>query len=399
MNERIQPPSSSYTEENHRVGIISIYPRKTDEDDVMGGVASYTKELAEHLTNHANVSVFANKFDSAARYSDGEVLIHRCWDSLLYPIQILKTALLDDDIDVYHVQHEYYLFGGMLSGILLLPLLVFLSALGKPRIMTVHAVMPIDGFDREFSDDIGVDVPFLPVAKHGLRLFTKLLAVFTTELIVHDEIFKQRLVNEYNISEEKITIIPHPVFPPEEVPEETASRIELNLPEEKPVVLYFGFLTGYKGLRCLIESMGEIEKDIELVIAGGLHPRRKDDPEYHNYVEGLKSLAKETAPQKIRFTGFVPDEEIPHYFNAADLCVLPYKRRIASSGPRNLAISYDLPVIFGHQSGDREELAELIESELSKNNHGEQPVDEMKSEREISKIAEATAEVYRRLLS
>jgi glycosyltransferase involved in cell wall biosynthesis len=48
---------------------------------------------------------------------------------------------------------------------------------------------------------------------------------------------------------------------------------------------------------------------------------------------------------QIIFTGFLPEYEVPVYFSAADLVVLPYNTpELFTSGPLMLAIGYEKPI-------------------------------------------------------
>jgi glycosyltransferase involved in cell wall biosynthesis len=51
------------------------------------------------------------------------------------------------------------------------------------------------------------------------------------------------------------------------------------------------------------------------------------------------------AYDQIIFTGFLPEYEVPVYFSAADLVVLPYNTpELFASGPLMLAIGYEKPI-------------------------------------------------------
>jgi glycosyltransferase involved in cell wall biosynthesis len=51
-------------------------------------------------------------------------------------------------------------------------------------------------------------------------------------------------------------------------------------------------------------------------------------------------------PDNVRFTGFVPDEDVARWFAAADVALLPYPRPFASSGPLALALAHSTPVLM-----------------------------------------------------
>ena len=80
---------------------------------------------------------------------------------------------------------------------------------------------------------------------------------------------------------------------------------------KRPIVLFVGRLVYYKGLKYLIQAMKDIEAELMIIGAG---------PEGRQ----LKALAKALEVQdKIIWLGEVSDEELPVYYQACDLFVLP----------------------------------------------------------------------------
>lgn len=92
-----------------------------------------------------------------------------------------------------------------------------------------------------------------------------------------------------------------------------SSREKLELPQDKRILFNLANLVPCKGHRYLIEAIEEvlnIRKDI-LCIIGGKGPLKK-------------SLEKQIKPMKnfIKLLGFIPQNEIQYWFNAADIFVL-----------------------------------------------------------------------------
>ena len=52
-----------------------------------------------------------------------------------------------------------------------------------------------------------------------------------------------------------------------------------------------------------------------------------------------------------RFTGYVPDAQVPALFEAADLLLLPYPTAFATSGPLALALGFGTPVLCSEALG------------------------------------------------
>ena len=120
-------------------------------------------------------------------------------------------------------------------------------------------------------------------------------------------------------------------------------------------MLCFGFLVPYKGLEAALGAARLAGDDVELVIAGGEHPRLKATGD--GYADRLRA----TAPPNARFTGFVPDADVARWFAAADVALLPYPQPFASSGPLALALAHGTPVLLSQAlartTGAPEELA------------------------------------------
>ena len=65
------------------------------------------------------------------------------------------------------------------------------------------------------------------------------------------------------------------------------------------------------------------------------------------YFQSIKNKVHNN--KRISMTGFVPEENISNYYSVADLCMIPYREFISSSGPLSLALSYQRPVILSKE--------------------------------------------------
>ena len=130
--------------------------------------------------------------------------------------------------------------------------------------------------------------------------------------------------------------------------EQTEAKKKLDIPLGKKVILFFGFIRDYKGLDLLIESMKNLNDEYLLLIAGEVYG---DFKKYDELIDKL-DLRKRINLQ-IRY---IPETEIPVFFSASDVCVLPY-RTATQSGIAGIAYHFDLPVIVTNVGG----LAEIVE--------------------------------------
>ncbi len=133
---------------------------------------------------------------------------------------------------------------------------------------------------------------------------------------------------------------PHPsydVFAADEALPGPAAKEKLGL-QGKRVLLFFGFIRNYKGLNVLLEAMNGLSGDngYHLVIVGEFY----DDPAtYRDRLEALKRRGQLTLVDR-----YVPNEEVPLYFSAADLVMVPYLSA-TQSGVIQIAYAFLKPVV------------------------------------------------------
>ena len=157
--------------------------------------------------------------------------------------------------------------------------------------------------------------------------------------VAHGKVAKKMLTTELGVSQEKIAIVPHGTY--DGYYKNSVGRLEarkaLNIDPDAFVFLFFGNIRKYKGLEPLLEQYEKIAKcypKTKLLIAGRI--LNSDLP---------KALEDEARASDIIFKpGFVEEDEAQYYFNAANVCVLPYKR-IVTSGAAMLSITFSCPLI------------------------------------------------------
>ncbi len=116
----------------------------------------------------------------------------------------------------------------------------------------------------------------------------------------------------------------------------TDARERLGLPQDKVVLLFLGYLRAYKGLEQLVQSLQGIrDPDLVLVVAG----KALDD----GFADHLNRMTKSDLRISLRI-GWIPDEEVPLYYHAADVAVCPFEQVLTSSSVM-LALSLGCPVV------------------------------------------------------
>ncbi|WYL96318.1 MAG: glycosyltransferase family 4 protein [Gloeotrichia echinulata IR180] len=117
------------------------------------------------------------------------------------------------------------------------------------------------------------------------------------------------------------------------------ARIELNLPDNYRILLFFGYIDIYKNVPHLIKIFRQLAPpDWLLVVAGKI-----ERPHLENEI-----LSASENDDKIKLVlKYVPDDQVQLYFKAAELVVLPFKE-ILNSGSALLALSFDCPILAPH---------------------------------------------------
>lgn len=128
----------------------------------------------------------------------------------------------------------------------------------------------------------------------------------------------RHLWNLYRVPADRITKIPGGAdttrFAPAQ--DRPAVRTALGLPADRPLLLTVRNLEARMGLDLLLRAAALLRESCPefLLLIGGSGSQRAP----------LESLVAELdLGRHVRFLGFVPDETLPHYYQAADLFVLP----------------------------------------------------------------------------
>jgi glycosyltransferase involved in cell wall biosynthesis len=131
------------------------------------------------------------------------------------------------------------------------------------------------------------------------------------------------------------------------------SRMKLAISENN-VMLFFGIVRAYKGLEVLLDAMPLILNriSVQLIIAGEFY---EDEEKYRKKIRQL-GLEKH-----IRlYSDYIPNEEIPVYFSASDVVVLPYVSA-TQSAIVPVAYNFNKPVIVTDVGG----LSEVVKNGLT----------------------------------
>lgn len=123
------------------------------------------------------------------------------------------------------------------------------------------------------------------------------------------------------------------------------ARNILNVESDKRILLFFGFVREYKGLKHLINAMPRVVADIDNVRLFVVGDFAGDKDEYLSLIE-----EKKVGDNISIYDGYIPDKEVEKFFVACDLVVLPYESA-TQSGIVQIAYGFEKPVIATNVGG------------------------------------------------
>jgi glycosyltransferase involved in cell wall biosynthesis len=168
------------------------------------------------------------------------------------------------------------------------------------------------------------------------RLCARLVLSRGDRLIVHSRDDYERLRTFVPEDRIKLGFLTSPELPDRPVlPLEEAKRL---LGIEGEVLLFFGFVRPYKGLEQLLEAMPLIlrERELTLLIVGESWNGSRV------IADQIRRLGLESHVRRV--DRYIPHEEVPLYFCAADLVALPYVS-CTGSGIVQTAYTFNRPVV------------------------------------------------------
>uniref|UniRef100_UPI002ACD6516 glycosyltransferase n=1 Tax=Chloroflexus sp. TaxID=1904827 RepID=UPI002ACD6516 len=123
-----------------------------------------------------------------------------------------------------------------------------------------------------------------------------------------------------------------------------ALRAEWQVPDRRRILLFFGFVRPYKGLEYLIQALAHARSQIDahLLVVGEI---------WGSLAYYQRYAAEFGVADAITFVNrYVPNEELPPIFAAADVVVLPYVSATQSAVVQ-LALGFGKPVITTNVGG------------------------------------------------
>jgi glycosyltransferase involved in cell wall biosynthesis len=321
-----------------RIAICSTFPPQRC------GLASYTHSLAVELGRQGHhVLIAAERADNCAHANHGPVSAQRVWDRRTDWVGDIVDALAPHRPDVIHIQHSPGVFG---LDERLGELCRRLRHAGAATVVTLHTVHTIRSAYLERLFDV--------------RKFYRSLADHCDATIIHQAHTALESLRRNGLSSDQIAVIPHGTSMLER-PSQRSARARLGLSSDERVLLLFGFIHPQKNLAPIIRAMHRMSEadSVRLLVVGSLQ-----NAAWYNmlYLKALERLAKPNGhPSRVEFRiGFVPDAEVPWYFAASDLVLLPHWQGYGSaSGVLHTSLAAGRPVMVS-QSPKFGDIASLV---------------------------------------
>ncbi len=171
-------------------------------------------------------------------------------------------------------------------------------------------------------------------AIHRERALTRGVLAAATGVVVHSPAAISLVRDEFSVRQpEKIVSIPHGNYMTcyRNDIQRAQARQQLELDEDSTVFLFLGNIRPYKGVNELVNAFGNIPgTDVRLLIAG----KAFNDEDMRTLEQRVKK-----DPRIVMHAGFIEDDALQVYFNAADVAVYSY-RNILTSGAVVLGMSF-----------------------------------------------------------
>ena len=302
----------------NRVAFISFHacPLASPGEGKSGGMNVYARQLALALGNAGvHVDIFTRDHtESESKITEiapGVRVIHlpggpaeTALDGLFPHLPEFSQALLEFQIETgltYQAVHSHYWLSGWVGQ-------QMATEWRAPHILTFHTLSLIKMQSRAGESE--------PATRQQVE---KDLMASADHIVAFSPHERDAMVRLYQADATRIGLIPCGVdlslFRPLDQQE---VREKLGLNGEK-VLLYVGRIEPLKGLELLLHTAAQLQtfEQIRVLVVGGGVGRDQE-------IDRLRELAKSLNVDKVfDFIGRVDQQDLPLYYNAADVCVVP----------------------------------------------------------------------------
>lgn len=300
----------------------------------LGGVESHVLELSKHLIERGHeVIVVTTRLEGSKKKSRVEgVPVRR-----VKPLTILLSTpivpkvtnvLLDIDFDILHSHSPP-------------PLMSFFGVratnkMKVPHVYTYHC-------DLEIPHIFGP--PIVHVYQNTIGAYT----VSNADKII-------TTTPSYGATSRVVwyrdaNIIPNAVDTDRFHPKNRGEKVRKkhNIEKNQKMVMYVGRIVFHKGLEYFVRAANYFSEDVKFVLVG--------TGDFREELE--KIVGEEDLKEKVIFAGRVSNEELPNYYAATDVFVLPSVSRLEAFGIVALeAMASEVPVVVSDIPGVRDVITE-----------------------------------------
>lgn len=301
-----------------RVNIVSTYPPTNC------GIAIYSSYFIDSLRKLCEVGIIPIRTPT------------------FNPLYILKLAMTGKkNVDIVHVQFDCGFFGTASIGRLSLsgmyaPLFYFaVKALKGPAVITtLHEIVDV-------KKAYGGRIIYWPMRIYYSILYGSVKAM--SDAVIAHTADTVKTLSQYT-KVDNARIIPlacyvDPVFLPQA---ECKAKLGMS---GKRMITMFGFIHPLKGHDIAIDVIKDMPPDTVLYIAGDV--KGQDKSYLDTLIEKVRTMGLEG---RVKFHGYVKDEEAPVVMCASDIILLPY-RHVVQSAALSFSLSYGKPVLASDIGG------------------------------------------------
>ncbi len=307
----------------------------------LGGVESHVLEISLELQRRGHeVKVYTSQYEHQlpeVESIDG-VTVHRIkplvniFTTPLMPR--LRKELLNNPCDIVHAHIPP-------------PFVEFFSARARnktkiPLVLTYHCDLELPNFLNKF------------ISGFYRRTFGHYSLIYTDKIIVTSNTYAATSRSVWHFDP---VVIPNAIDTKKFNPQVDGSKIiKRHGLEGKKVVLYVGRIKFHKGIEYFVSAAKFVDKDVKFLIVGS----GDYESVINDYIHDLDLEGR------VIQVGKVPDYELPMYYAACDVFVLPSLTRLEAFGIVGLeAMSTGKPVIISDIPGVREVITDGREGYLA----------------------------------
>jgi D-inositol-3-phosphate glycosyltransferase len=276
-------------EMGQRAHTMDIFTRRTD---------AHTPEITEIDERTRVIQITAGPLDTGK--TDLRRYLPEFRDGVLAFQRRAQTGARPGEGRAYDLVHSHYWLSGWVGQTLK-------TAWQVPHVIMFHTLGEVK--NRHHLDEREPDYRI-----DGERL----VAHGVDRVICASQGEKEMLGSLYGVSASRVTVVPCGVDTDVFRPLDRAGvRKQLGLPAKERIVLFVGRIEPLKGIDVLLRAVSHIDGRFRVLVIGG------DGKDLARRSE-LASLAADLGiAGKVTFLDAVPHDQLPLYYNAADVCVVP----------------------------------------------------------------------------